>query len=84
MADTTLATTEGKSNRDLAVAAMMLLGAVSMFWHLDSVFSVSAYFWYSLLYVAIVSPFGGLVLHARPFRLKLAFWVMLVAAVFLL
>ena len=84
MADTILTTTEGKSNRDLVIAAMMLLGSVGMFWYLDSLFSVSTYFWYSLLYVGLVSPFGGLILHARPFRLKLAFWVMLVTAVFLL
>ena len=84
MADTTFAAVEEKSNRDLAVAVVMLLGAVGVFWHLDAVFHVSAYFWYSLLYVLVLSPFVGLVLHRRPFILKLSFWAVLVTAVFLL
>lgn len=84
MAETTFTSTAEKSNRDLAVAVVMLLGAIGMYWHLDSVFHVSAYFWYSLLYLLLLSPFVGLVLHARPLILKLSFWALLGAAVFLL
>ena len=84
MAETTFTTTEEKSNRDLTVATLMLLGAIGTFWHLDSVFQVSAYFWYSLLYLLLLAPFVGLVLHARPFVLKLSFWAVLATAVFLL
>ena len=84
MAQTTFTTTEEASNRDLMVAIGMLLGAVGMFWHLDSLFRVSAYGWYSLLYVLVLSPFVGLVLHRRPFTLKLSFWALLATAVFLL
>ena len=84
MTQTTFTTTEETNNRDLVIASVMLLGAVGMFWHLDSVFHVSAYFYYSLLYLLILSPFWGLVLHKRPFILKLSFWALLATAVFLL
>ena len=84
MTETTFTTIEESSNRDLILATVMLLGAIGVFWHLDMVFRVSAYFWYSLLYVTLLSPFIGLVLHARPFTLKLSFWLLLATAVFLL
>ena len=84
MADTTFTTAEEKSNRDLIMATVMLLGAIGVFWYLDSLFQVSVYFWYSLLYVVILSPFMGIMLLSRPFTLKLSFWVGLATAVFLL
>ncbi|MCB8943113.1 MAG: hypothetical protein H6658_05110 [Ardenticatenaceae bacterium] len=84
MAETTFTTTEEVSNRDVGLAVMMLLGALGLFWHLDSVFRVSAYFWYSLGYVLILSPFVGLVLHKRPLLLRFSFLAALVTAVFFL
>ena len=82
MTETTF-TTEVTSNRDMVLAGVMLLAAVGVFWYLDRLFQVSAYFWYSLFYVAILSPYMGLVLHARPSGIKLSFLVVLVTAVFL-
>ena len=84
MAETTFTTIEESGNRDLGVATMMLLGAIGMFWYLDATFHVSAYFWYSLLYLLLSLPFVSVVLHARPFTLKLSFWLVLAMAVFLL
>jgi hypothetical protein len=82
MTETTF-TTEATSNRDMVLAGVMLLAAVGVFWYLDRLFQVSAYFWYSLFYVAILSPYMGLVLHARPLGIKLSFLVVLATAVFL-
>jgi hypothetical protein len=76
-------TREATSNRDIILAGMMLLSAVAVFWYLDGLFHVSAYLWYSLFYVAILSPFLGLVLHARPLSLKLTFLMVMTTAIFL-
>ena len=82
MTETSLTTTE-TSNRDMVIAGIMLLSSMGMFWYLDGLFEVSAYFWYSLLYVMILSPFIGVVLHARPLSLKLSFLVVMATAVLL-
>ena len=82
MTETTF-TTEVTSNRDVVVAGVMLLAAVGVYWYLDGLFEVSAYFWYSLFYVAILSPYVGLILHARPLSLRLSFLVVMATAVFL-
>ena len=80
--ETTLTTAE-TGNRDIVVAGVMLLAAIGVFWYLDGLFEVSVYFWYSLFYVVILSPFIVLVLHARPLLLKLLFLGVMVTAVFL-
>jgi hypothetical protein len=83
MAETTFTTETTTSSRDMVVAGVMLCLAVGVFWYLDGLFHVSAHIWYSLFYLVILSPFVGLVLHARPLSLKLSFLVVMASAVFL-
>jgi hypothetical protein len=82
MTEIALATSE-RSHRDVIFAGAMLLLATIVFGHLNAVFHLSAHFWYALFYVAILSPFVVLVLHARPVAIKLLFIGLLVTAVFI-
>ena len=75
---------EQNSNRDLVLAGLMVLMATAVFTYLSHLFPAVQSLGYSLLFIGLLSPFGGLMLHARPFSYRFAFVGVLTTAVFLL
>jgi hypothetical protein len=75
---------EQSGHRDLVLAGVMVLMATAVFNYLHNLFPVVASPGYSLLFIGLLSPYGGLMLHARPLSFKLAFVLVLATAVFLL
>jgi hypothetical protein len=83
MTETTFTTTAAASSRDIVLAGVMIVLAVGLFWYLDGLFHVSAHLWYTLFYLGVLSPFISLVLHARPFIIKLSLLLVMATVVFL-
>ncbi len=73
---------EERSQQDFLLAGLMLIMGIGAFMALHGMLLPTL--WHALAYSVGLSPFGAVVLHARPRWMQLGFIGLFVTAVFLL